>query len=210
MSRKSKPSSQVPTRVSQTLEPPNPRVNLRSSTKNTKHNKKKPKKYPQTQGTQHQKNRFQRPRFQSIPANILHRPTPTKNPPTHFPVRTTRPGLQSHRPSIHPSIRPPLRNLLVAVRTDAGGLVVLGAIIVRAVVEGAVPLPHRPPPPLVHEVPVEARERPMLGALALHEQRALLHAELLQVSAMGVHVIPLRSRPGDDPRVVSRSARLSR
>lgn len=78
-------------------------------------------------------------------------------------------------------------NLLVSVRTDASRLVVLGAIIVGAVVEGAVPLSHRSAPPLVHEVPVEARERPVLRAFALDEEGTLVDAELLQVSGMRIH-----------------------
>lgn len=78
-------------------------------------------------------------------------------------------------------------NLLVSVRTDASRLVVLGAIIVGAVVEGAVPLSHRSAPPLVHEVPVEARERPVLRAFALDEEGTLIDAELLQVSGMRIH-----------------------
>lgn len=78
-------------------------------------------------------------------------------------------------------------NLLVSVGADASRLVVLGAIIVGAVVEGAVPLSHRSAPPLVHEVPVEARERSVLRAFALYEEGTLVDAELLQVSGMRIH-----------------------
>lgn len=78
-------------------------------------------------------------------------------------------------------------NLLVSIGTNASRLVVLGAIIVGAVVEGAVPLSHRPAPPLVHKVPVEARERPVLRAFALYEEGTLVDAELLQVSGMRIH-----------------------
>jgi len=70
-------------------------------------------------------------------------------------------------------------DLLVSIRTDAGGFVVLGAIIVGAVIEGAVPFPHRSASPLVHEMPVEAREGSMLRAFALYEEWALLDAKLL-------------------------------
>jgi len=78
-------------------------------------------------------------------------------------------------------------NLLVSVGTDASRLIVLGAIIVGAVVEGAVPLSHRSAPPLVHEMPVEARERSVLRAFALYEEGTLVDAELLQVSGMRIH-----------------------
>ena len=75
-------------------------------------------------------------------------------------------------------------DLLFALVADAGGLVVLGAVDVGAVGEGAVVAAVRPAPPLVLEVPVEAGEGAVLLALVLQEQRALLHAKLLQVSAM--------------------------
>lgn len=78
-------------------------------------------------------------------------------------------------------------NLLVSVGADASCFVVLGAIIVGAVVEGAVPLSHRSAPPLVHKVPVEARERPVLRAFALYEEGTLVDAEFLQISGMRIH-----------------------
>lgn len=78
-------------------------------------------------------------------------------------------------------------NLLIPVGADASRLVVLGTIIVGTVVEGAVPLSHRSAPPLVHKVPVEARERPVLRAFALYEEGTLVDAELLQVSGMRIH-----------------------
>lgn len=56
---------------------------------------------------------------------------------------------------------------LVSVVAEAGRLVVLGAVVVGAVVEGSVPLAHRSSPSLVVEVPVEAGEGAMLGALVL-------------------------------------------
>ena len=74
-----------------------------------------------------------------------------------------------------------MRYSLVSVGTDAGGLVILLAIDVGAVVEGAVAPAHGAPPLLVLEVPVEAGEGAVLLALVLQEQRALLHAELLQI-----------------------------
>lgn len=70
---------------------------------------------------------------------------------------------------------------VVSVRADPSRLVVFGAIDVRAVVEGAVPPSDGPPPSLVQEMPVEAGEGPVLGALVLQEERALLCAELLKV-----------------------------
>lgn len=74
------------------------------------------------------------------------------------------------------------KHLLIAVRTDARRLVVFGTVVVRTVVEGAVPLANRAPPTLVHEVPVEADERPVLVAFVLQKRLALLDTELLQVS----------------------------
>lgn len=72
---------------------------------------------------------------------------------------------------------------LVALRAEARGLVVLGAVDVGAVVEGAVPPADGAAAALVHEVPVEAGVGPVLCAFVLHEERALLCAELLQVPA---------------------------
>lgn len=70
---------------------------------------------------------------------------------------------------------------LVSIRTEACGLVVLGAVDVGAVVESSVSPPDGSPPTLVEEMPVEARKRSVLRALVLQEQRALLCPELLQV-----------------------------
>lgn len=72
---------------------------------------------------------------------------------------------------------------LVALRAEACGLVVLGAVNVRAVVEGAVPTADGTATSLVHEVPVEAGVGPVLSAFVLHEEWALLCAEFLQVPA---------------------------
>lgn len=47
------------------------------------------------------------------------------------------------------SSHPPEPHLLVAVRTQAGGLIVLGAVNVRAVVEGAIPPSERSAPTLI-------------------------------------------------------------
>lgn len=74
-------------------------------------------------------------------------------------------------------------NLLVSIGADACGLVVLGAVHVWTVIEGAVSPPDRSPAPLVEEMPVEARKGSVLRALVLKEQRALLCPELLQISA---------------------------
>lgn len=78
-------------------------------------------------------------------------------------------------------------NLLISIWTYAGGLVVLGAIIIGAIVEGAVPLSHRSTPPLVHKVPVEAREGSVLCAFALYKEGTLFDAKFLQVSGMRIH-----------------------
>lgn len=72
---------------------------------------------------------------------------------------------------------------LISLGADSRGLVVLGAVDVGAVVEGAVAAADGPAPALVHKVPVEAGVGPVLSALVLHEERALLRAELLQVPA---------------------------
>lgn len=81
------------------------------------------------------------------------------------------------------SAEEPLKpDLLVSIRAEACGLVVLGAVDVGAVVEGSVSSPDRSPPTLVEEMPVEAGEGSVLRALVLQEQRALLCPELLQVS----------------------------
>ena len=72
---------------------------------------------------------------------------------------------------------------LVALRAEARGLVVLGAVDVGAVVERAVPTADGPAAALVHEVPVEAGVGPMLCAFVLHKEWALLCAEFLQVPA---------------------------
>lgn len=79
------------------------------------------------------------------------------------------------------------KRAFVSIGTDAGSLVILGAVIVGAVVKGAVPLSHRSAPPLVHEVPVEAREGSVLRAFALYKEGTLLDAEFLQVSGMRIH-----------------------
>jgi hypothetical protein len=68
--------------------------------------------------------------------------------------------------------------LLVPVLAEPRGLVVLGAVDVRAVGEGSVPPSHRAPATLVLKVPVETRERTVLLALVLQKQGALLHAKL--------------------------------
>lgn len=62
-----------------------------------------------------------------------------------------------------------MKNSLVSIWTNAGRLVVLATITVGAIVEGSVPLPDRSSSPLVHKVPVETREGPMLSALSLNK-----------------------------------------
>lgn len=76
-----------------------------------------------------------------------------------------------------------LRHSLVALRAEACGLVVLGAVDVGAVVERAVPTADGPAAALVHKVPVEAGVGAMLRAFVLYKQRALLRAEFLQIPA---------------------------
>lgn len=79
------------------------------------------------------------------------------------------------------------KRTLVSIWTYAGSLVILGAIIISAIVEGAVPLSHRSSPPLVHKVPVEAREGSVLCAFALYKEGTLFDAKFLQVSGMRIH-----------------------
>lgn len=83
---------------------------------------------------------------------------------------------------------------LISFGADSCGLVILGAVDVGAVVEGAVAAADGPAPALVDKVPVEAGVGPVLSALVLHEERALLRAELLQVPA-GTGM----SAPGSSP-----------
>lgn len=70
---------------------------------------------------------------------------------------------------------------LVTLWAEACSLVVLGAVDVWTVVKGAVPTADGAAAPLVHKVPVEAGVGPVLSAFVLHEEWALLCAELLQV-----------------------------
>lgn len=67
---------------------------------------------------------------------------------------------------------------------DSCGLVILGTVNVRAVVKCTIPAADRSATTLVDKVPVEASVGPVLSALVLHEERALLRAELLQVSVV--------------------------
>ena len=85
---------------------------------------------------------------------------------------------------------------LVSIWADSRVLVVECAVDVGTVVEGAVSPLHGPSPPLVHEVPAEAGERPMLVALVLQEGLALLHSELLEVSGGRGGRLSQRGSPG--------------
>lgn len=70
---------------------------------------------------------------------------------------------------------------LVSIRADSSSFVVFAAIVVGAVIEASVPFSHRPTTSLVHEMPVETCERPMLSALVLEEEGTLLDSEFLQI-----------------------------
>ena len=70
-----------------------------------------------------------------------------------------------------------LKHLLVSVGADTGRFFVHGAVYVRTVIKGAVLFPYWPPSSLVHEVPIEAGERPVLSTFMLKEQLTLLYAE---------------------------------
>lgn len=104
----------------------------------------------------------------------------------HHPFTLYHPRRTTPRVMSHTRTNVTEQNLLVPIGADASGLVVLGAIIVGAIIEGAVPLSHRSAPPLVHKVPVEAREGSVLRAFALYEERTLLDAEFFQVSGMRI------------------------
>lgn len=80
-----------------------------------------------------------------------------------------------------------MKDLLVSIGTYAGCFIVLAAIIIRAVIEGAVPLSNRSTSPLVHKMPIETRERPMLSTFALYKEGTLFDAKFLQVSGMRIH-----------------------
>lgn len=84
---------------------------------------------------------------------------------------------------------------LISIRTGARPLVVFGAVNIWAVIEGPVPSADGPAAPLVQEVPVETRERPVLCAFVLYEQGALLGSEFLQIS--GREREATRERVGD-------------
>lgn len=70
---------------------------------------------------------------------------------------------------------------LVALGAEACSLVILRAVDIWTVVEGAIPSADGTAATLVHKVPVEAGIGPMLCAFVLHEEWALLCAEFLQV-----------------------------
>ena len=65
----------------------------------------------------------------------------------------------------------------VRVGAHARLLVVLLAVYVRIVVEGAVTLAYGSPTTLILEVPVETCVGSMLGAFVLQEERALVHSK---------------------------------
>ena len=73
-------------------------------------------------------------------------------------------------------------NSLISIRTQAGRLVVLGAVDVGAVRKCAVALANRASALLVGKVPVEAGEWPVLRALVLQKLRALLRTKLFQIA----------------------------
>lgn len=75
-----------------------------------------------------------------------------------------------------------LFHLLISIRAGTASLVVFGAIEIRTVVKGPVSSANGSPPALVQKVPVETGERPVLCTFMLHEERALLCSELLQIS----------------------------
>ena len=80
---------------------------------------------------------------------------------------------------------------LVSIVAHSSVLIVQCTVDVRTVVEGPAPPLYRPPPPLVHEMPVETGEWSVLVALVLEEGLALLNSELLQISREENNIISL-------------------
>ena len=72
-------------------------------------------------------------------------------------------------------------DLLISIRAEARGLVVLGTIDIGAVVEGSIPSSDWPAPSLVLKMPVETGERPVLLAFVLEKQGTLFHSERLEI-----------------------------
>lgn len=92
-----------------------------------------------------------------------------------------------------PATKEPSKHLLVPIRANARRLVIFRAIVVRAVVEGPVALLDGPPTPLIHKMPIETNERPMLVAFVLQERLALVHTEFLQVSTRNTANFPIKT-----------------
>lgn len=101
-----------------------------------------------------------------------------------------------------PAFRPPTANSLISIGAGSRALVVFGAVDVRTVVERAVSAPNRTAAALVEEMPVKAGKGAVLRALVLHKERALLRAELLQVTGVQRSTLTLRSWTG----IVSRGS----
>lgn len=76
------------------------------------------------------------------------------------------------------------RHLLVSIGAYACGLIIDSTVYIWTIVEGAIPPFHWPSPPLVHEMPMEARKGSVLVAFVLKEGLALLHPELLQIPGL--------------------------
>lgn len=68
---------------------------------------------------------------------------------------------------------------IVSVVTYARCFVVLRTIHIRTIVKGSVPFTNGPASSLILEMPIEAREWPMLLAFVLQKERTLIHAKLL-------------------------------
>lgn len=99
---------------------------------------------------------------------------------------STGPGWNHHldwSQKLHASRAGGRFHLLVSFWADSCGLIILGTVNVRAVVKCPIPTADRSATALVDKVPMEASVGPVLSALVLHEERALLCAELLQVTA---------------------------
>ena len=91
------------------------------------------------------------------------------------------------------------RHSLISIGTYARILVIQVTVGVRAVIKGTISFLYGSTPPLVHEVPVETGEGPMLVAFVLNERLTLISSEFLQVSAHTYTLFAARERCGSKP-----------
>lgn len=70
-------------------------------------------------------------------------------------------------------------DLLVTIGTYSSCFIVHSTVNVWAIAEGSISPLYRPPPPLIHKMPVKACKRSMLVAFVLKEGFALFHTKFL-------------------------------